>query len=479
LARIQTTQSLAETLGVLRSNDAPITAVSATGLLHAGLGQWAAKFDSIRLIDPFDGASGAIVPSTGVTIQDFTSGVEIVNFLLRNQSIRERLIEGGEGTLLVQEANGTTHEIARNLGQRLAVTPQKAWHEALRAEAVAEAVKKLKIAAAITVVPECDSYDTYRQFCRAAGLTFSSAVVRADDTCLERPVEITHRDDWETHERRLRGQRLVVMPTLSGASIVAPAVVLAKGVAVAPLQVSQHSSLLGAPLWRMSSTPAALEDSDGKAMTSATRKIGEALAVSGFTGGFSAIFARGSDQGEYRLVRVIPKLSPAFILANHVTTTHGGLPLGSLELMNVIDPSAVVDVPALQKRWQDFDSWSVAAIRHEGKDTEMITRAPQSGLYALDGGNEARFIRPSTDPRDAVAANEGFFVRIQESGMYRRHGMLLGVLYLRQNLADSDLKPLPALQNWTNAMHRLYSGLVITGSSLPQSMTAPSLRDLL
>lgn len=478
-SRTSQLQSLTETLVALRQNSTPVSAVSATGLLHAGPGQWIANFDSINLIDPHDGSSAATVPATGMTIQDFTSSIDIVNFLLRSQPIRERITERGKGYLLVQEANDTTYDIARNLEQKLAVAPLKILREILTAETVAETVQKLKFPAAMSIAPECDSYDVYRQFCRAVGLTFSSAVMRADDSCLERPVEISHHDDWEMHQHRLQGHRLVVMPTLSGVSVTAAGVVMANGVAVAPLQLTYHASLLGVPLWRASSTATALSEADAKAVTVATRKIGDALAAAGFNGAFSAIFGQDTNAGGYRLIRVLPKSSSAFILANHVTATHGGLPLGSLEFMNIIDPAAAIDVNALQKRWNEHDCWSVVAIRHEGKDTEMITRAPQSGLYAIDDTHQARLVRTSTDPRDAVAANEACFVRIQESGMYRRHGMLLGILYLRQHLIGADFKTAPAVQNWTAAMNTLYSGLAITGSSLPLSMTLPGLRDLL
>ncbi len=117
--------TLSEIYAYFRKNQTPITLLSPTPYNLLGLGRWINKFDHVNYFDSFDGTHPKITVPREHGPHEFRSIEDVNNYLLRHKEVRAHLKKRGAGKLLLVMFDGETEDIARELGQEIALPPAK------------------------------------------------------------------------------------------------------------------------------------------------------------------------------------------------------------------------------------------------------------------------------------------------------------------------------------------------------------------
>ncbi len=121
-------------------------------------------------------------------------------------------------------------------------------------------------------------------------------------------------------------------------------------------------------------------------------------------------------------------------MTNHAAFAHADAPLFLFHLLEFSKQKFKLDVDELNARWADpdmIDSWSQMVIKHTDDSVDIITEAPQTGIYKMLEDGRVVFDRFDYHRRAVESENEAFFLRIQKPGDYRYEGADLGILVTR------------------------------------------------
>ena len=107
-----------------------------------------------------------------------------------------------------------------------------------------------------------------------------------------------------------------------------------------------------------------------------------------------------------------------------------------------------------QARPENIDTWSQLVIKHTADTVEVLTGAPPTGIWRMDGEGEVRFSRYDTHRRAVESEAEAFFLRISNQGDYRYEGADLGILVTRGRLMDPDFQLNERARAWIRVRSR-------------------------
>ncbi len=465
--------TLQDAIGMMSRNETPVVFVAATPALFDGLENWVGTLERVSLANSYDDVGRVTAISTGVTPQDFASFNDCADYLL--ETIGQHATRHSDQTVCVLADTGIG-EPAMKRGAGFILAQPSAFGGAIFSEAdVLKLLKDGKISSTMNDLGEIPDYAAFRHACTPHGLKLSVDVTLAEDPAGRAAVEIASQQDWDAQASHFAGHRLVARKPASSRRFAAEILVTGNGFVHAPL-----TELRFERFWHIQDWVALAIDSEQTrdqqaAVLARLKKISERLAAAGFRGAASIEFCQ-DDQGLI-VNRVIPRLSHNSLLAHAVTTMHGGFPIHLLHILACLDPGQTVELAHLQKRYELHDTWSVIAIRHSGSQTEMITRAPTTGLYKM-ADQTVDHVRADSSWMEAMGQC-GYFLRLQNAGNYRMPGTLLGLLYLRREVLKDDGDWTPEAAQWIAAMQMEYAGLSISGSSLPAALSDTRREDLL
>src|SRR5262245_34561024 len=87
-------RNISEVRHFFRTNDVPVYFIGATPFNLLGLDRWVRRFSYITYYDAWDGAHPRVFTPVDKPYQEFASGEEINNWLLRNHEVRARMSRG-------------------------------------------------------------------------------------------------------------------------------------------------------------------------------------------------------------------------------------------------------------------------------------------------------------------------------------------------------------------------------------------------
>ncbi len=465
--------TLPDAVTMMSRNETPLVFLSATPALLAGIESWVGGLERASLTNSFDDAGHATTISTGVSVQDFASYPECINYLL--ETIAEHAPGApGQTVCVVADPGSVNGELARSAGFTLA-QPSAGSAGALTELSMLTLLTDGKIASTMCDLGECEDYAAFRLACAPHGLKLAVDVTLAEDVSGRAAVEIASQEDWDAQAVHFANHRLVGRRPASTRRYAAEILITGGGFVHAPLTEIRFERFWHIQDWVALTIDAEQTRDKQASVLPRIKKIAERLSALGYRGAASIEFC---DEGESFVVnRVIPRLSHNSLLAHVVTSLHGGFPIHLLHIASCLDPGQAVELEKLQQRYGLHDTWSIIAIRHSGSQTEMITRAPASGLYRM-ADHALEQVRNGGRWTDAMG-HSGYFMRLQNAGNYRMPGTLLGLLYLRREVLKTDGDWTPEAAQWIAAMQMEYTGLAISGSSLPAAMTNSRREDFL
>jgi len=147
-------------------------------------------------------------------------------------------------------------------------------------------------------------------------------------------------------------------------------------------------------------------------------------------------------------------------MTNHAAFAHADAPLFLFHLLAFSKKPFELDVDEINARWADpdmIDSWSQMVIKHTDDNVDIITDAPQSGIYRMLEDGRVVFDRFDYHRRAVESENEAFFLRISGVNDYRYEGADLGILVMRGRSMTTGFKLTERAQKWIHGIKNAYS----------------------
>lgn len=91
-------------------------------------------------------------------------------------------------------------------------------------------------------------------------------------------------------------------------------------------------------------------------------------------------------------------------------------------------------------------------IKHTADSVELITSAPQTGIWHLHENGSVEYVRMQTHRRTVESENEAFFPRIAKSGDFKYEGADLGLLITPGRLMTEKFELNDRARAWTDGI---------------------------
>jgi len=121
-------------------------------------------------------------------------------------------------------------------------------------------------------------------------------------------------------------------------------------------------------------------------------------------------------------------------------------------------------VQELTNRWakqENIDSWGQLIIKHTRKTLELVTKAPESGIWQLQKSGKIKFKRMDAHRQSVVGDNEAFFLQITQKDNYFYEGADLGILVMRGRLMSDDFKLSLRAKRWIRGIRAQFKADMI------------------
>ncbi|MDA0745535.1 MAG: biotin carboxylase, partial [bacterium] len=296
------------------------------------------------------------------------------------------------------------------------------------------------------VLARVESYENLREVSKSLG----------DDLVIQTPFGdsghttffISTREDWDKHAEEIVAESEVkIMKRIRCRGSAIEACVTRHGTLVAPLMTELVGFRELTPYrggWCGNEIfPDAFSKKIRAKARKATEAFGNALKEEGYRGYFELDFLIDEDSGELYLGELNPRVTGASSITNHAVFALSDAPLFLFHLLEWFDVEYELSVRQINQRWareENIDSWSQLVIKHTEDTVEILTRAPQTGIWKMDDAGEVSFSRLDSHRRAVESEQEAFFLRISDVGNYWYEGADLGILVTRGRLMTDDFQ---------------------------------------
>ena len=203
-----------------------------------------------------------------------------------------------------------------------------------------------------------------------------------------------------------------------------------------------------------------------------TQLFGDQLRKEGYKGYFELDFLIDKDNGEIYLGELNPRVSGVSSLTNHSKFAMMDVPLFLFHMLEWMNVPYEIDVNELTNRWaqaENMDSWSQLVIKHTSKSLELVTKAPESGIWEMKINGNIQFKKMDAHRQSVIDDNEAFFLQITQKDGYLYEGADLGILVLRGRLMSDDFELSERGKRWIKGLRSQYKAEMIDASLLEES----------
>jgi hypothetical protein len=186
-----------------------------------------------------------------------------------------------------------------------------------------------------------------------------------------------------------------------------------------------------------------------------TFAFGQQLKKEGYRGYFELDLLIDRGTGDLYLGELNPRITGASSMTNHAAFAHADAPLFLFHLLEFSGISFDLDIEELNHRWADsenIDSWSQMVIKHTEPSVDIVTAAPESGIWKLLPDGRVVYDRFDYHRRAIESENEAFFLRILKPGEYRYEGADLGILVTRGRSMDDRFRLTDRARKWIDGI---------------------------
>lgn len=442
-------------------NETPIYFISATNFNLLGIDEWVHNFKFISFIDCYDGRHPNTFLPGNIPHQEFSSLEDVINYLLGHKEVVDYIAgRGGSPKACFLMFDERTEALARQAGIEIWF-PGAALRNHL--DSKIETVRVGNRAGVPSVPNALAGVSCYADLCAAAaaaGLGTDLVVQTAFGDSGHTTFFIASEDAYREHAAEIEAEAEVkIMRRLNCRSAAVEACTMSSGTIVGPLMtelVGFHDLTPYRGGWCGNELfPEAFTAGIRTKARDYTLRFGEQLRAEGYRGYFELDFLVEQETGEIFLGELNPRITGASSLTNHAAFAHADAPLFLFHLLEFAGIPVDLDVDEINARWarsDNIDSWSQMVIKHTEDSIDILTQAPQSGLYRLAPDGTLAFVRFDYHRRAVETEAEAFFLRISGPGDYRYKGADLGILITRGRLMTEDFRLNDRALSWIRAI---------------------------
>lgn len=455
-------------------NEQPIFFISATNFNLLGIDEWCKNFKFISYIDCFDGRHPNVFSPTETEHPEFQSIEDIVEYLLEHKEVIQQIKASGRRPKAVfLMFNKRVEKICKELG--IDVWFPKA---ALR-EKIDHKIETVRIgnAANVPSVPnilsKVRSWSHLQKLAEPIGtdLVLQSAFGDSGHTTFF----IQNEDDFNRHKDEIVGKgEIKIMKRIKNHGAAVEACATKAGTLVGPMMTELVGFKQLTPYrggWCGNEIfPDAFDESIRNKARQYTEQFGDQLIKEGYRGYFELDFLIDKEDGEVYLGECNPRVTGASSITNHAAFAHADAPLFLFHLLEFSNIPFEIDVQELNSRWADadnIDEWCQMVIKHTDDTVDVLTEAPETGIYKLDTDGNVIFNRFDYHRRAVASENEAFFLRILKPGDYRYKGADLGILVTRGRAMGKGFQLNKRAKLWINGIKSKYQATSVTAAPVP------------
>ena len=459
-------KNISEIRRFFHRNDQPIYFVSATNFNLLGIDEWVKNFKYINYIDCYDGRHPNVLVPSEAPHAEFTSIEDINNYLLGHKEVVDYMEGRGEKPKLVfLMFDEKTEGLAKELGAQVWFPKAKLRS---RVDNKIETVRigdKAGVPSAPNTLSVIDSWEQLQDVAKAAGLGDDLVVQSAYGDSGHTTFFIKTEADYRQHEHEIVGQgEIKVMKRLVCRGSAIEACATKAGTIVGPLMTElvgfqeltpYRGGWCGNEIFSTAFSPKVRQKA-----RELTFKFGEQLRKEGYRGYFELDFLIEEKTGEIYLGELNPRITGVSSMTNHAAFAHADAPLFLFHLLEFSGVPFELDVNELNNRWADqanIDSWCQMVVKHTEDTVDIVTQAPETGIYKMQEDGTLVYDRFDYHRRAVESENEAFFLRILGTGDFRYEGADLGILVTRGRAMDNRFRLTDRSKQWIDGIKGKFS----------------------
>ena len=474
-----TLNGLTEIYRHLRRNERPIYVVMPTPFNLMGLDQWVGGLEFVNYFDIFDGRHPRVFLPTQAEPQDFRSMEDVGNYLVDHPEFRERVKGREPGLALFVQFDEKTEELCKEIGLEIAL-PSNALRNRLDSKIETTRLgNEAGVASAPNIMGEANTFGDLTRLAERAGLGTDLVVQTPYGDSGRTTFFIKSQDDWDKFASKVVGQQLKIMKRINHLPGTIEGCATRHGTLVGPVMTDITGFEEITPYkggWCGNDiSPSILPDGVPEKVRDMARKFGDRLYAEGYKGVFCIDFLLDTDTNEVYLGELNPRVSGATPPTNLITSTYGGCPMFLFHLLEFMDVDYAIDIEEVQSRWNHYDHWTQLILKQTEDKVELITRAPQSGIWRMESDGEIDFVRPSHNINALGGEDEAFYLRVYGVGEFCYHGADLGCLLARGRMQSDDRELLERARQWNAAIKGQFKSVPLSANTpirMPADMTA-------
>jgi hypothetical protein len=451
-------------------NETPTYFISATPFNLLGMDEWVRHFTFVNYIDCFGGKHPHCFVPTEKPHPIFQSMEEINNYLVDHEEFRalvKRNAPGGRkqaGNAVFLFFDERTEELCEELGLNIPFPSARLRTKVDNKLMTTRIGNEAGVKSVPNALTKVKSWDDLQRVAKRHKLGEKLVVQTAFGDSGHTTFFISSERDYRKYAEEIEREKEVkVMKRVRCRGSALEACVTRHGTIVGPLMTELVGFKELTPYkggWCGNEVVA--EAFPQKTRDFARRsafKIGEALRKRRYRGYFEVDFLTDLDTGDIYLGEVNPRITGASSMTNLAAFAHADAPLFLFHLLEYSGVPYDLDVEELNRRWADsanIDGWSQLVIKHTGKDIELITSAPRSGVWQLEPDGGATFVRDQTHRRTVLREDRAFFLRIAKEGDWFYEGADLGILVTPGRLMTKGFKLTERAKSWIDGIRAHY-----------------------
>ncbi|MHA6323620.1 biotin carboxylase [Roseivivax sp. CAU 1753] len=462
----KTLKNISEIRRYFHTNQDPIYFVSATNFNLLGLDEWSKNFKYICYMDCFDGRHPNVLVPSEMPHDEFQSIEDINNYLLQHKEVVDFVkARGGKPKFVFLMFDETTEKLVKELGGEVWFPKAKLRQNMDNKIETVRIGNKAGVPSVPNALSEVTSYAQLREVCEKNNLGHDLVLQSAFGDSGHTTFFIKSEADFRKHEHEIIGEgEIKIMKRIDCRGSAIEGCCTSQGTIVGPLMTElvgfkeltpYRGGWCGNEIFATAFPPKARQKA-----RELTFKFGEQLRKEGYRGYFELDYLIDKKTGDIWLGELNPRITGASSMTNHAAFAHADAPLFLFHLLEFSKKPFTFDVEEINARWADpdmIDSWSQMVIKHTDDNVDIITDAPQTGIYKMQPDGQVVFDRFDYHRRAVEDEDEAFFLRISNVGDYRYEGADLGILVTRGRSMTKGFQLTAKSKHWIDGIKNAYS----------------------
>jgi len=480
----KTLKNISEIRRYFHRNEEPIYFVSATNFNLLGLDEWVKNFKYINYLDCYDGRHPNVFVPPEMPHDEFQSIEDINNYLLCHKQVIDYIKRrGGKPKFVFLMFDKETEKLAKELGAQVWFPKAKLREKCDNKIETVRIGNKAGVPSVPNTLSEVKDYAHLQKVCEKSGLGDDLVLQSAFGDSGHTTFFIKSEADFRRHEHEIVGQgEIKIMKRIDCRGSAIEACATKQGTIVGPLMTELVGFKELTPYrggWCGNEIfPTAFAPKVRQQARELTFKFGEQLKKEGYRGYFELDFLIDKKTGDLWLGELNPRITGASSMTNHAAFAHADAPLFLFHLLEFSGKDFELDVEELNARWADpdmIDSWSQMVIKHTDDSVDILTGAPESGIYRMLDDGRVVFDRFDYHRRAVESESEAFFLRILKPGDYRYEGADLGILVTRGRSMTNSFKLTDRAKKWIHGIKQSFSARPLPSAA---ALTDPAFKIL-